>query len=90
MSRRCCNNCRLSLLGNKFAVFSECGDADPVRGPPNTDGSYTLHFNTSGAINNMDVVERWIGLFRCYLPKSVDKVLEFKAEVMKALPKVIK
>jgi len=38
----------------------------------------------------MDVVERWIGLFRCYLPKSVDKVLEFKAEVMKALPKVIK
>ena len=49
-------------------------------------GSYTLHFNTPGAVNNLEVVENWNGLFRNYLPESVDKVREFKAEVMTALP----
>ena len=36
--------------------------------------------------NNIEVKKNWNALFRCYLPESVDDVLEFKASVMKALP----
>lgn len=54
---------------------------------PNPDGSFTIHFNTPGAVNNIDVVENWNALFRCYLPNSVDEVLAFQAEVEKAMPK---
>jgi hypothetical protein len=54
----------------------------------NEDGTYTLHFNSSdGAIKNLEVAEHWNGLFQCYLPESVDSILEFKARVLENLPK---
>jgi len=80
----------LTLYNEQGWVATEAFNTNSHKAKPNADGSYTLNFNTPGAINNLDVVENWNGLFRCYLPGSVDKVLEFKAEVMKALPKGIK
>jgi hypothetical protein len=32
----------------------------------NRDGSYTVHFNCEGEINNIDVVENWTGILRMY------------------------
>ena len=56
---------------------------------PNSDGSYTLHFNCGDdAINNLKVVENWNGLFRSYLPESVESILKFKGEFLKHRPAV--
>jgi hypothetical protein len=50
-----------------------------------------MHFNSGpDATDNLEVVENWNGLFRCYLPESVDSVLEFKSGVMNALPEGVK
>jgi hypothetical protein len=76
----------LTLYNEQGWVATEKFNTNSHKVKPNADGSFTLHFNTPGAINNLEVVENWNGLFRCYLPESVDKVREFKAEVMKALP----
>ena len=47
----------------------------------NADGSYTIHFNCGDdAINNLQVAQNWNGLFRSYLPKSVEGVLEFQKD----------
>ncbi len=67
-------------------VATEKFNTNSHKATPNKDGSYTLHFNTPGAINNLDVVANWNGLFRCYLPESVDSILKFKSEVMQVLP----
>jgi len=44
---------------------------------PNEDGSYTVNFNCEGAINNLDVVENWTGIYRMYLPHSVEGIVEY-------------
>ena len=55
----------------------------------NKDGSYTLHFNCGdNAINNLKVVKNWNGLFRSYLPESVESILKFKKEFLKHRPSV--
>lgn len=76
----------LTLYNEQGWVATDKFNTNTYKAKPNADGSYTLHFNTPGAINNLEVVENWNGLFRCYLPDSVDSVLEFKKGVMKALP----
>ena len=76
----------LTLYNEQGWVVTEKFNTNSHKAKPNADGTYTLHFNTPGAINNLDVVENWNGLFRNYLPESVDKVLDFQSEVLKALP----
>jgi hypothetical protein len=77
----------LTLYNEQGWVATDKFNTNSHKAKPNPDGSYTLNFNTPGAINNLEVVENWNGLFRCYLPESVDNILEFKAGVMKNLPK---
>ncbi len=77
----------LTLYNEQGWVATDKFNLNSRTAKPNKDGSYTLHFNTPGAINNLEVVENWNGLMRCYLPDSVDKILEFKSEVVKMLPK---
>lgn len=77
----------LTLYNAAGWVATEKFNTNSHKATPNADGSYTLNFNNPGSINNLDVVENWNGLFRCYLPDSVEEVLEFKAGVMKTLPK---
>jgi hypothetical protein len=77
----------LTIYNGQGWVVTDNFNMNSLRAKPNADGSFTLHFNRPGAINNIEVPKNWNGLFRCYLPESVDKVLEFKAEVMKTLPK---
>jgi len=77
----------LTLYNKEGWVATDKFNTNSHKATPNADGSYTLHFNTPGAINNLEVVENWNGLFRCYLPETVDSIREFKAEVIKKLPK---
>jgi hypothetical protein len=77
----------LTLYNEQGWVATENFFTNSSKAKPNPDGSYTIHFNTPGAINNLEVVENWNGLFRCYLPESVESVLEFKKVVMKNLPR---
>lgn len=50
---------------------------------PNADGTYTLTFNSDGdAVNPLDVPENWNGLFRCYLPSSVDGIVAFQQDLV--------
>ena len=45
---------------------------------PNSDGSYTIHFNCGAdALNNLDVVPGWNGLMRNYLPVSTDGIVAY-------------
>ena len=49
----------------------------------NEDGSYTINFNCEeGAVNNLQTVKNWNGLFRCYLPLSKENILEFTKDVI--------
>jgi hypothetical protein len=77
----------LTLYNKEGWVATEKFNTNSRKATPNKDGSFTLNFNTPGAINNLDVVENWNGLFRCYLPESVDSILEFKKIVVTHLPK---
>jgi len=77
----------LTVYNEMGWVESEKFNTNTQMAEPNPDGSYTIHFNTPGAVNNLEVVENWNALFRCYLPNSVDEILEYKADVMNALPK---
>ena len=77
----------LTLYNELGWVATETFFINSHNAKPNPDGSYTLHFNTPGAINNLEVVENWNGLFRCYLPESVESILEYQAMIMKNSPK---
>jgi hypothetical protein len=77
----------LTIYDEQGWVVTDKFNMNSMKAKPNKDGSFTIHLNTPGAINNIEVKENWNALFRCYLPKSVDEVLDFKASVIKALPK---
>lgn len=76
----------LTLYNEQGWVATDKFNLNSNTAKQNADGTYTLHFNTPGAINNLEVVENWNGLMRCYLPDSLDKILEFESDVKKALP----
>lgn len=78
----------LTLYDAQGWVVTEMFNTNSNKATPNADGSYTLNFNgEEGAINNLDVVKNWNGLFRCYLPESVESILEFKKQFPKPLSK---
>jgi hypothetical protein len=59
-------------------VVTDRFNTNSHRATPNADGTYTLTFNGDGsAANPLDVAANWNGLFRCYLPTSVDGILAF-------------
>jgi hypothetical protein len=59
-------------------VATERFNTNSHRATPNADGTLTLTFNgDDSAANPLDVPPNWNGLFRCYLPTSVDGILAF-------------
>jgi hypothetical protein len=59
----------LTLYNEQGWVATEKFNTNSRTAVANEDGSYTLNFNAGpDAINNLEVVENWNGLFRCYLP----------------------
>ncbi|MCY1247249.1 hypothetical protein D9M72_605640 [compost metagenome] len=51
---------------------------------PNPDGTITLNFNGGpDAINNIKVPKNWNALFRCYLPSSVEGIVEYRKDFVK-------
>lgn len=78
----------LTLYNKEGWVATEIFNTNSNKAIANEDGSYTLNFNSGkDAINNLEVVENWNGLFRCYLPESLESVLEFKESFPKPLAK---
>ena len=68
----------ITLYDHDGWVATERFNTNSHRATPNADGTYTLTFNGDDtAANPLDVVENWNGLFRCYLPTSVDGILAF-------------
>jgi hypothetical protein len=81
----------LTLYNQQGWVATGKFNTNSHKATPNKDGSYTLHFNCGDdAINNLEVVENWNGLFRNYLPKSVESILKFKEGFLKDNPVVKK
>jgi hypothetical protein len=68
----------ITLYDQDGWVATERFNTNSHRATPNADGTYTLTFNGDDtAANPLDVAENWNGLFRCYLPTSVDSILTF-------------
>jgi hypothetical protein len=68
----------ITLYDRDGWVATERFNTNSHRATSNPDGTYTLTFNgDDSALNPLDVTAGWNGLFRCYLPTSVDGILEF-------------
>jgi hypothetical protein len=50
---------------------------------PNPDGSYTVHFNSPGRPNNLDVVEGYWVTLRMYRPRSVDQTRAYMLDLIR-------
>jgi len=60
---------------NPFKISSHDAKSNP-------DGTYTINFNgPEGSINNLKTPKGWNGLFRCYLPKSLENILAFEKDI---------
>jgi hypothetical protein len=65
-------------------VATDKFNTNSLKAKKNTDGTYTIHFNCGeDAVNNLQVVPGWNGLFRMYLPKSVDAAVDFRQKLEK-------
>lgn len=68
----------LTVYDEQGWVTTNPFNTNTFKATPNADGSYTIHFNCGDeAINNVQVAPNWNGLFRSYLPKSVEGILAF-------------
>ncbi len=47
---------------------------------PNEDGSYTINFNSPGALNNVNTPAPFTALLRVYVPASVDGIIAYFAK----------
>ena len=73
----------LTLYDAKGWVATEVFNTNSNKATKNNDGSYTINFNCEdGAVNNLQTVKNWNGLFRCYLPLSKENILEFTKDVI--------
>ena len=80
----------LTVYDEKGWVASDVFYANTHSATPNSDGSYTIHFNCGDdAINNLQVVPNWNGLFRSYLPDSVEDIIEFNKDFTNNHPVVV-
>jgi hypothetical protein len=52
---------------------------------PNTDGSYTIHFNSPGSPNNIETPSPFTSLLRIYVPKSKAGVVRYLLKANKEL-----
>jgi hypothetical protein len=52
---------------------------------PNTDGTYTIHFNSPGQKNNVKTPAPFSALLRVYAPKSRQGIIEYLAKMRDAL-----
>lgn len=52
---------------------------------PNTDGSYTIRFNSPGSPNNIDTPSPFTALLRIYVPKSKEGVTQYLLQASKEL-----
>jgi hypothetical protein len=72
----------ITLYDQDGWVVTERFNTNSHRATPNPDGTYTLTFSgDDSAANPLDVAENWNGLFRCYLPTSVDGILAFDRDL---------
>jgi hypothetical protein len=68
----------ITLYDHDGWVVTDRFNTNSHRATPNADGTFTLTFNgDDSAANPLEVPENWNGLFRCYLPSSVDGILAF-------------
>lgn len=79
----------ITLYDQDGWVATERFNTNSHRATVNADGTYTLTFNGDDtAANQLDVTENWNGLFRCYLPISVDNILAFGRDLTAEHPVV--
>lgn len=68
-------------------VVTDRFNTNSHRATPNADGTYTLTLNgPDSAVNPLDAPANWNGLFRCYLPTSVEGILAFAEDVVTNRP----
>ena len=68
-------------------VVTDRFNTNSHRATANADGTYSLTFNgPDSAANPLDAPADWNGLFRCYLPMSVDGILTFAEDVLTESP----
>ena len=49
----------------------------------NADGSYTVHFGCGeDAVNNIEVIEKWSGAIRLYLPADLEEIVEYADKIV--------
>ena len=60
------------IHANNYAISDRKGEL-----VANKDGSYTVNFNRPDAINNIDVVPNWTGIFRMYLANRLEEIVEY-------------
>jgi hypothetical protein len=69
----------ITLYDAEGWVATDPFNTNSLRAKPNSDGTYTIHFNCSAdRINNLEVVPNWNGLLRLYLPTSVESAISFR------------
>lgn len=69
----------ITIYDEKGWVVTEPFNTNSNKAEKNADGSITLNFNgAEGVKNNIQVKENWNALFRCYLPVSVEEMVEYR------------
>ncbi|MGB2335878.1 MAG: DUF1254 domain-containing protein [Alcanivorax sp.] len=69
----------ITIYDEKGWVVTEPFNTNSNKAEKNADGSVTLNFNgAEGVKNNIQVKENWNALFRCYLPVSVEEMVEYR------------
>lgn len=63
------------IATDNFAINSKSAKA-------NGNGTYTVHFNCEGTVNNINVPENWNATFRMYMPVDVQETLMYMKELI--------
>ena len=72
----------LTIYDQAGWVVTDTFKISSLEAKPNSDGTYTIHFNAKdGAINNLQAPENWNALFRNYLPESKESILQFEGNI---------
>jgi len=74
----------ITIYDEKGWVVTNPFNTNSAKAIPNEDGTITLNFNgNDDDINNIKVPKNWNALFRCYLPVTVESIVEYKENFIK-------
>ncbi|MBJ2127292.1 DUF1214 domain-containing protein, partial [Flavobacterium sp. IB48] len=74
----------ITIYDEQGWVVTDPFNMNSSKAKPNPDGTITLNFNGGpDAINNIKVPKNWNALFRCYLPSSVETIVEYRKDFVK-------